>query len=80
MLLPELMCRQHNIRQGGKVKTNTIDKGKKSTLGSLLISGAMSAEKQVIKRKTRTKKGVWQKSLIEHCGNKCAAVHQQIKR
>ena len=43
-------------------------------LRSQLITGAMVAVCQVMKRDAKTIKDAWVQGLIEHLGKKCAAV------
>ena len=60
---------------GGKTKLGSIGKHvKNSMLRSDLITGAMSAISQVVKRDAKTKKEVWIQGLVARRGKKCAAV------
>lgn len=63
---------QHS--SGGQVKLGMIGKRKKTSLRSLLITGAMSVVQQVDKRDAKSDKEGWLKALIERRGKKCAAV------
>ncbi len=60
---------------GGKTNLGSIGRYvKNSTLRSQLITGAMSAVSQVVKREAKTKKNAWIQGLVERRGKKCAAV------
>ena len=60
---------------GGKVKLGSIGKHvKNSILRSQLITGALSAVSQMVKREAKTTKGCWVQALVERRGKKCAAV------
>ena len=60
---------------GGKTNLGSIGRHvKNGILRSQLITGAMSAVSQVIKREAKTKKEVWIQGLVERRGKKCAAV------
>ena len=60
---------------GGKTKLGSIGKHvKNSMLRSDLITGAMSAISQIVKRDAKTKKEVWIQGLVARRGRKCAAV------
>lgn len=60
---------------GGKTTLGSIGKYvKNSILRSQLITGALSAVSQAMKRTAVTKKDVWIQGLVERRGKKCAAV------
>ena len=60
---------------GGKTNLGSIGRYvKNSLLRSHLITGAMSAVQQIIKREPITKKELWIQALVERRGKKCAAV------
>lgn len=60
---------------GGKVKLGSIGRHvKNSILRSQLITGALAAVSQIVKREAKTTKEVWVKALVERRGKKCAAV------
>lgn len=64
---------QHS--SGGKVKLGTIGKYvKNKSVRSSLITGAMSAINQIIRRNAKTKKEQWVQQLVARRGKKCAAV------
>lgn len=64
---------QHS--SGGKAKLGSIGKSKNSQiLRSQLITGAMAAIQQVLKRDAITKKDKWLQDLVARRGKKCAAV------
>lgn len=64
---------QHS--SGGKTKLGTIGKYvKNSMLRSQLITGAMSAINQIVKREPKTKKERWVQELVSRRGKSCAAV------
>ncbi|MCK5478561.1 MAG: IS110 family transposase [Methylococcales bacterium] len=64
---------QHS--SGGKTNLGSIGRYvKNSILRSQLISGAMSAISQIMKREAKTKKEAWIQGLVERRGKKCAAV------
>lgn len=64
---------QHS--SGGSIKLGTIGKyAKNSLLRSQLISGAMAAVNQSVKKEAKTKKDVWIQSLVARRGKKCTAV------
>lgn len=64
---------QHS--SGGKTKLGTIGKYvKNSMLRSQLITGAMSAINQIVKREAKTKKERWIQELVARRGRSCAAV------
>lgn len=64
---------QHS--SGGKTKLGTIGKYvKNSMLRSQLITGAMSAINQIVKREAKTKKERWIQELVTRRGRSCAAV------
>lgn len=60
---------------GGEVKLGSIGKHvKNSILRSQLITGALSAVSQMVKREAKTTKEHWVQALVERRGKKCAAV------
>jgi len=60
---------------GGKANLGSIGRHvKNSILRSQLITGAMSAVSQMVKREAKTKKEAWIQGLVERRGKKCAAV------
>ena len=60
---------------GGKTTLGSIGRYvKNSLLRSQLITGAMAAVSQAVKRIAVTKKDVWIQGLVERRGKKCAAV------
>lgn len=64
---------QHS--SGGKTKLGTIGKYvKNSMLRSQLITGAMSAINQIVKREAKTKKERWIQEWVTRRRRSCAAV------
>lgn len=64
---------QHS--SGGITKLGTIGKYvKNSILRSQLITGAMSAVNQAVRKEPKTEKDLWIRGLVERRGKKCAAV------
>jgi len=60
---------------GGITKMGSIGKYvKNSLLRSQLITGALAAVSQIVKRPAKTKKEAWVQGLVERKGKKCAAV------
>lgn len=60
---------------GGKTKLGTIGRHvKNSILRSQLITGAMSAVNQAVRKEPKTQKDLWIRGLVERRGKKCAAV------
>lgn len=64
---------QHS--SGGKVKLGSVGKYvKNNMLRSCLVSGAMSAVNQAMRRPAKTKKEMWIQQMVERRGKRCTAV------
>ena len=64
---------QHS--SGGKVKLGSVGKYvKNNMLRSCLVSGAMSAVNQAMRRPAKTKKERWIQQMVERRGKRCTAV------
>ncbi|WP_414931721.1 IS110 family transposase [Vibrio europaeus] len=64
---------QHS--SGGKTKIGSVGKYvKNKEVRSYLVSGAMAAINQAVKRTAKTKKELWIQQLVERRGKRCAAV------